>query len=172
MISPRPDIGTSKDANEYPLTLFYPTIIRYIPVSLHELHSWAGSPTIYVVDCPATGEVLNAFAQIRSVEAQNDETGEHQKEAKGDIILVACRANQILPQTPQVCPLIKHANLCMPFYMREAVSYERVPCFQPSPTQQSIFGCFRLGSSLSSPSTPAHFSSCLRISSPLVSRHP
>ena len=39
---------------------------QYIPLSLHELHSWAGSPTILVFDCPAAGEVINAFAQIRA----------------------------------------------------------------------------------------------------------
>lgn len=36
---------------------------QYIPLSVHELKAWAGTPTIFVLDCSAAGVLLNHFIQ-------------------------------------------------------------------------------------------------------------
>lgn len=37
---------------------------QYIPLSIYELHSWVGSPCIYVLDCSAAGLLIGAFKQV------------------------------------------------------------------------------------------------------------
>ena len=34
---------------------------QYIPLSIYELQSWLGTPSIYVLDCSAAGLILNVF---------------------------------------------------------------------------------------------------------------
>ena len=34
---------------------------QYIPLSIYELQSWLGTPSIYVLDCSAAGLIINAF---------------------------------------------------------------------------------------------------------------
>lgn len=38
---------------------------QYIPLSVYELESWLGNPSIYVFDCSAAGMVVNAFCEVR-----------------------------------------------------------------------------------------------------------
>lgn len=37
---------------------------QYIPLSIYELHSWLGTPSIYVLDCSAAGLIINSFRQF------------------------------------------------------------------------------------------------------------
>lgn len=36
---------------------------QYMPLSVHELKSWAGTPTIFVLDCSAAGVLMPHFVQ-------------------------------------------------------------------------------------------------------------
>jgi hypothetical protein len=37
---------------------------QYIPLSVYELESWLGNPSIYVFDCSAAGMIVNAFCEV------------------------------------------------------------------------------------------------------------
>eukprot|EP00906_Rhabdomonas_costata_P000478 RCo000618 len=89
--------GCPRPTSNGELWVFNKNFTQYIPLSLHELHSWVGSPAVYVFDCPAAGEMLTAFAQIRHFEG---DLPEDSRGARDDIVLAACRANQVLPQNP------------------------------------------------------------------------
>ena len=34
---------------------------QYIPLSIYELQSWLGTPSIYVLDCSSAGLIVNVF---------------------------------------------------------------------------------------------------------------
>ena len=37
---------------------------QYIPLSVYDLQTWMGSPSIYVYDCSNAGIILNSFKQF------------------------------------------------------------------------------------------------------------
>eukprot|EP00667_Euglena_gracilis_P000346 EG_transcript_346 len=112
--------GCPRPTSSGEIWVFNKNFTQYIPLSLGELHSWAGSPTIYVFDCPAAGEVINALAQIRIQNAGDGEGQEgwtNSRGAKDDIIFAACKANQTLPQKPQLPADIFTSCLTTPIKM-------------------------------------------------------
>ncbi|GLC71947.1 hypothetical protein PLESTF_001187700 [Pleodorina starrii] len=85
---------------------------QYIPLSIYELQSWLGTPSIYVLDCSAAGLIINAIRQLmdqRSNDALRGMAGmyaggsggapDHLKEI---IVLGACGAAEQLPQNPDL----------------------------------------------------------------------
>jgi regulator-associated protein of mTOR len=44
--------------------LFNKSFTQYIPLSVYELESWLGNPSIYVFDCSAAGMIVNAFCEV------------------------------------------------------------------------------------------------------------
>jgi hypothetical protein len=47
------------------LLCFLQNFTQYIPLSVYELESWLGNPSIYVFDCSAAGMIVNAFCEVR-----------------------------------------------------------------------------------------------------------
>ena len=43
------------------------TYTQYIPLSVYELESWLGAPSMYVFDCSSAGMILNAFCAVISI---------------------------------------------------------------------------------------------------------
>jgi len=37
---------------------------QYIPMSLYDLQTWMGSPSIYVYDCSHAGQIIDSFEQF------------------------------------------------------------------------------------------------------------
>ncbi|CAL8465312.1 g4847 [Coccomyxa elongata] len=91
--------------------VFNKSYTQYIPMSIYDLQAWVGSPAIYTFDCSAAGLIINsfrAFAEQRSQEA--DSMGhsymttprESEDLMREVILLAACSAGEVLPQTPDL----------------------------------------------------------------------
>ena len=48
---------------------------QYIPLSIYELQSWLGTPSIYVLDCSAAGLIINAFRAFMDQRPQPGQVG-------------------------------------------------------------------------------------------------
>jgi regulator-associated protein of mTOR len=107
--------GVPKPTLNGEMWVFNKSYTQYIPLSVYDLQTWLSKPSIYVLDCPNAGTLMNAFqnfalqkyqeshgmpvmvhhppgskAPPRSVELRN---------AMQDIILLgACGMNETLPQ--------------------------------------------------------------------------
>jgi hypothetical protein len=46
--------------------VFNKNYTQYIPLSVYDLQTWAGMPSIYVFDCSAAGVIIGAFLQVRA----------------------------------------------------------------------------------------------------------
>ena len=58
---------------------------QYIPLSIYDLQTWMGSPSIYVYDCSKAGIIVESFHQF-SVQRENEmEVCEIQKVVKIDL---------------------------------------------------------------------------------------
>lgn len=101
--------GVPKPTQSGEIWVFNKTYTQYIPVSLHDLQSWLGSPCIYVFDCSAAGNIISnfhRFAEQRDAESIRQEkedpnfvAGPSQKEC---ILLASCGATEILPMHPDL----------------------------------------------------------------------
>uniref|UniRef100_A0A8D8PEE5 Regulatory-associated protein of mTOR n=1 Tax=Culex pipiens TaxID=7175 RepID=A0A8D8PEE5_CULPI len=107
--------------------VFNRTYTQYIPLSIYDLQTWMGAPSIYVYDCSNAGIIVNSFntfaeqheKELEQMRARSGSTAGHSDpEAanrnspsppilgattyKNCIQLAACAANQILPMNPQL----------------------------------------------------------------------
>lgn len=55
--------GVPKPTANGEIWLFNKSYTQYIPLSVYELESWLGTPSIYVFDCSAAGMIVNAFIE-------------------------------------------------------------------------------------------------------------
>jgi regulator-associated protein of mTOR len=99
------------------------TYTQYIPLSVYELESWLGTPSIYVLDCSAAGLIVNALCEVKqfdvkkiilvmifienhkNVTLQRPEWGHSRSVAsamKDCILLAACGPNESLPQLAEL----------------------------------------------------------------------
>ncbi|CAL5222212.1 g4544 [Coccomyxa viridis] len=92
--------------------VFNKSYTQYIPMSVYDLQAWVGSPAIYAFDCSAAGLIINsfrAFAEQRTQEAEALGSGymgsvgrEGENLMKEVILLAACGAGEVLPQSPDL----------------------------------------------------------------------
>lgn len=81
---------------------------QYIPVSLYDLQSWLGGPSLYVFDCSHAGNIIANFDKfIEKHEAENAEARlqdpNTQLQTYGDNIqLAACGKSESLPTNPDL----------------------------------------------------------------------
>ncbi|KAG0566271.1 hypothetical protein M758_7G048400 [Ceratodon purpureus] len=88
---PRPTINGE-------LWLFNKNFTQYIPLSVYELESWLGNPSIYVLDCSAAGMIVNAFCERPEWGSSSASSTALTSAMKDCILLAACGANETLPQ--------------------------------------------------------------------------
>lgn len=104
---PRPTINGE-------IWVFNRTYTQYIPLSIYDLQTWMGSPSIYVYDCSSAGIIVKSFSQFaeqheREME-QMSSAGSHSSPStttpaysyRNCIQLAACGEDQILPMNPQL----------------------------------------------------------------------
>jgi len=51
--------------------VLFQSYTQYIPLSVYDLQSWMGSPSIYVYDCSNGGIIIDSFKQF-SVQRDNE----------------------------------------------------------------------------------------------------
>ncbi|KAG1056979.1 hypothetical protein G6F43_001173 [Rhizopus delemar] len=114
--------GVPKPTTSGEIWVFNRNYTQYIPVSLFDLQSWLGSPVIYVWDCSAAGNIINAFnrfAEQRDSEAiRLTQEQQHPTVSwKDSIQLAACGPTETLPMNPDLPADVFTACLTTPIEM-------------------------------------------------------
>lgn len=89
--------------------VFNKSYTQYIPLSVYDLQTWMGSPSIFVYDCNNAGLIVQSFIQFASQREQEQERCLAQGTpmpvplaVKNCIQLASCDANQLLPMNPEL----------------------------------------------------------------------
>ncbi|PRP72786.1 regulatory-associated protein of mTOR isoform 2 [Planoprotostelium fungivorum] len=101
--------GVPKPTSNGEIWVFNKNYTQYIPMSIYELQSWLGSPSIYVFDCNSAGTIVNWFIQFveqreKDMERSAVTTAGATSNVviKDYILLAACSANELLPMNPEL----------------------------------------------------------------------
>lgn len=113
--------------------VFNSNYTQYIPLSIYDLQSWMGAPSIYVYDCSNAGIIVNSFDTFadqheREMDQLQKPSGETNNAIqnpdnqvpvsyKNCIQLAACSENQILPMNPNLPADLFTACLTTPIKM-------------------------------------------------------
>uniref|UniRef100_UPI00358F8B59 regulatory-associated protein of mTOR isoform X2 n=1 Tax=Myxine glutinosa TaxID=7769 RepID=UPI00358F8B59 len=93
--------------------VFNKNYTQYIPLSIYDLQTWMGSPSIFVYDCSNAGIIVKSFKQFSLQREQELEVAAISPShplaqvplppsMKDCIQLAACEANQLLPMNPEL----------------------------------------------------------------------
>ncbi|CAH1990620.1 unnamed protein product [Acanthoscelides obtectus] len=104
--------GVPKPTSNGEIWVFNRTYTQYIPLSIYDLQTWMGAPSIYVYDCSNAGIIVDSFIQFA---IQHEKEYEQQVEQqpkmtnsppppnyKNCIQLAACSAKEVLPMNPNL----------------------------------------------------------------------
>uniref|UniRef100_A0A0A9WPK3 Regulatory-associated protein of mTOR n=2 Tax=Lygus hesperus TaxID=30085 RepID=A0A0A9WPK3_LYGHE len=108
--------GVPKPTTNGEIWVFNRMYTQYIPLSIFDLQTWMGAPSIYVYDCSNAGVIVNLFKQFadqqeKDYEQLNSQCRQSQQglhmlppppNFKNCIQLAACSADQILPMNPDL----------------------------------------------------------------------
>ncbi|GLG94261.1 Regulatory-associated protein of mTOR [Gryllus bimaculatus] len=101
--------GVPKPTSNGEIWVFNKTYTQYIPLSVYDLQTWMGAPSIYVYDCSNAGIVVDSFKQFAEQHEREYEQMVAQNRNpvpppsfKNCIQLAACADNQILPMNPDL----------------------------------------------------------------------
>lgn len=101
--------GVPKPTSNGEIWVFNKTYTQYIPLSVYDLQTWMGAPSIYVYDCSNAGIVVDSFKQFAEQHEREFEQMVAQNRNpvpppsfKNCIQLAACADNQILPMNPDL----------------------------------------------------------------------
>ncbi|XP_069786057.1 regulatory-associated protein of mTOR isoform X2 [Narcine bancroftii] len=93
--------------------VFNKNYTQYIPLSIYDLQTWMGSPSIFVYDCSNAGIIVKSFKQFASQREQELEVAAINSNhplaqmplppsMKNCIQLAACEATELLPMNPDL----------------------------------------------------------------------
>lgn len=105
--------GVPKPTSNGEIWVFNRTYTQYIPLSIYDLQTWMGAPSIYVYDCSNAGiivESFKTFALQHESEYQQSLVSSASRSSpsatppsfRDCIQLAACAANQHLPMNPDL----------------------------------------------------------------------
>ncbi|XP_065210456.1 regulatory-associated protein of mTOR isoform X2 [Planococcus citri] len=101
--------GVPKPTSNGEIWVFNRTYTQYIPLSIYDLQTWMGAPSIYVYDCSNAGVIVDLFKQFADQHEKEFEQSSGQNSHSGStpsfkncIQLAACSADQILPMNPDL----------------------------------------------------------------------
>jgi len=111
--------GVPRPTSNGEIWVFNRSYTQYIPLSIYDLQSWMGSPSIYVYDCSNAGLIVESFKtfadqhereyreQLRNAQAQPGGAGATDlplapPSLRNCIQLAACSATQLLPMNPDL----------------------------------------------------------------------
>lgn len=96
---------------------------QYIPVSMYDLQSWLGGPSVYVYDVSHAGNIVANFDRfIEKHEAENAEAKQRDPNVQvpvytNNVQLAACGAKEMLPTNPNLPADLFTACLTSPIFM-------------------------------------------------------
>ncbi|CAH1187445.1 unnamed protein product [Phyllotreta striolata] len=102
--------GVPKPTSNGEIWVFNRTYTQYIPLSVYDLQTWMGAPSIYVYDCSNAGIIVDSFKQFAAQHeseyqqslTQQSKTANQTPCFKNCIQLAACGANEVLPMNPDL----------------------------------------------------------------------
>mmetsp|Transcript_13889 Transcript_13889/g.20979 ORF Transcript_13889/g.20979 Transcript_13889/m.20979 type:complete len:1711 (+) Transcript_13889:99-5231(+) len=133
--------GVPKPTANGEIWVFNRHYTQYIPLSVFDLFMWASAPTIYVLDCPSAGLIIDSYHRFPKTErksssyrprrsvAQNGKPDEDEMESPPEvIILAACGAQETLPSDPGLPADIFTSCLTTPLKvaLRWAIKHQRL----------------------------------------------
>ena len=93
--------GVPKPTVNSEIWVFNKNFTQYIPLSVYDLETWLGTPSIFVFDCSNAGVLIN----------------HHQARDEDLILLAACGAGELLPQNPELPADVFTSCLTTPIHM-------------------------------------------------------
>eukprot|EP00698_Gefionella_okellyi_P000460 TRINITY_DN1041_c0_g1_i1.p1 TRINITY_DN1041_c0_g1~~TRINITY_DN1041_c0_g1_i1.p1 ORF type:complete len:1112 (+),score=196.08 TRINITY_DN1041_c0_g1_i1:55-3390(+) len=108
--------GVPRPTTNGEIWVFNKTFTQYIPLSLYDLQTWMGGPSIFVFDCSAAALIVSAFQTFADQREKEIESGSSYR-IKDSIILAACGATELLPLNPQLPADVFTACLTTPIKM-------------------------------------------------------
>ncbi|CAH2236508.1 jg21266 [Pararge aegeria aegeria] len=118
--------GVPKPTSQGEIWVFNRSYTQYIPLSMYDLQTWMGAPSLYVYDCSNAGVIVDNFQQFavqheRDFEMQASskacDAGAPAVSYKNCIQLAACAAGQSLPMSPELPADLFTACLTTPVKM-------------------------------------------------------
>ncbi|KAH6620167.1 WD repeat-containing protein-like protein mip1 [Boeremia exigua] len=100
--------GVPKPTSSGEIWVFNRNYTQYIPLSLYDLQSWIGAPSLFVYDCSDAGLIIsnfNRFAekhQAEFEEARRRDPNVEYVDFNDCIHLAACRERESLPTNPEL----------------------------------------------------------------------
>ncbi|KAF2741247.1 hypothetical protein EJ04DRAFT_571372 [Polyplosphaeria fusca] len=100
--------GVPKPTSSGEIWVFNRNYTQYIPLSLYDLQSWIGAPSLFVYDCSDAGLIIsnfNKFAekhQTETEEARRRDPAMEHIDYSDCIHLAACREKESLPTNPEL----------------------------------------------------------------------
>ncbi|XP_017782723.1 PREDICTED: regulatory-associated protein of mTOR isoform X2 [Nicrophorus vespilloides] len=98
--------GVPKPTSNGEIWVFNRSFTQYIPLSVYDLQTWMGAPSIYVYDCSNAGIIVDSFKQFalqhENEYTQSGENGTPPPTFQNCIQLAACEASQVLPMNPDL----------------------------------------------------------------------
>ncbi|KAF5293532.1 hypothetical protein FQA39_LY03017 [Lamprigera yunnana] len=101
--------GVPKPTTNGEIWVFNRNYTQYIPLSVYDLQSWMGAPSIYVYDCSNAGIIVESFKTFAQQHENEYEqaTGQNRSSQvppsyRNCIQLAACSATQVLPMNPDL----------------------------------------------------------------------
>ncbi|XP_026286315.1 regulatory-associated protein of mTOR isoform X3 [Frankliniella occidentalis] len=99
--------GVPKPTANGEIWVFNKSYTQYIPLSVYDLQTWMGAPSIYVYDCSNAGIIVDSFKGFaeqheREYEVSGTRGSGSAPCFKNCIQLAACSASQILPMNPDL----------------------------------------------------------------------
>ncbi|KAI9840991.1 MAG: hypothetical protein M1837_001066 [Sclerophora amabilis] len=121
--------GVPKPTMSGEIWVFNKNFTQYIPISLYDLQSWLGAPSLFVYDCSDAGNIISNFNRfIEKHENENVELRQKDPNAQiqsyGDCIqLAACGRKETLPTNPDLpadlftCCLTTPISIALRFFV-------------------------------------------------------
>ncbi|KAJ6197026.1 LOW QUALITY PROTEIN: raptor N-terminal caspase like domain-containing protein [Bipolaris maydis] len=148
--------GVPKPTSSGEIWVFNRNYTQYIPLSLYDLQSWIGAPSLFVYDCSDAGLIIsnfNRFAEKHQAEFEEarrrDPSVEHVDFADC-IHLAACREKESLPTNPELPADVFTSCLTDPITM--AVRFFILQ--NPLPTKVSLRDAHNIPGKVSERRTP------------------
>ncbi|XP_072168199.1 regulatory-associated protein of mTOR-like [Diadema setosum] len=103
--------GVPRPTTNGEIWVFNKNYTQYIPLSVYDLQTWMGSPSIFVYDCSNAGLILESFEQFSLQKEQDREMNSHPLNrnvgtlpppARNCIQLAACGSSELLPMNPEL----------------------------------------------------------------------
>ncbi|XP_041474406.1 regulatory-associated protein of mTOR-like isoform X2 [Lytechinus variegatus] len=143
--------GVPRPTTNGEVWVFNKNYTQYIPLSVYDLQTWMGSPSIFVYDCSNAGLILESFEQFSIQKEQDRELVQMNPTpinrsqvplpppAKNCIQLAACGSNELLPMNPELPADLFTACLTTPIKIAlRWFCFQRSSYLVPGVTQELV----------------------------------